>query len=128
MEFLYLYGVVCVIVLVAAYVRYSSAWQGMNKVFAIIIFPIFFITAYLYRIIVYDILQGLFIDLPRAFCSNLLWGLIFALILPITVVLDIFTGFIVVLIVSFDTCSAIFRGDIDFAGGFAEIFRNKKRR
>ena len=100
----------------------------MNKVFAIILFPIFFITGYLYRIIVYDVLQGLFIDLPRAFCANFLWGLIFALVFPITVVLDIFTGFIVVLIVSFDTCSAISRGDIDLAGGFAEIFRNNKRR
>ena len=100
----------------------------MNKVFAIIFFPVFFIIGYLHRIIVYDILQGLFVDLPKAFYNSFIGGLIFGILFPITVVLDIFIGFLVELIVAGSVCEAVFRGVINFKTAFEEILRDKRKK
>lgn len=97
-----------------------------NKFFAVIFFPIFFVTAYLYRIVVYDILMGVFVDLPRAFTSSIVWGLVYVIILPITVVLDVFIGFATVLLVTCNTCGEIYRGEIDARAACAEMFKGKK--
>ena len=86
----------------------------MNKLLAIILFPIIWMFFYLYRIIWYDIV-GTAVDIfSNLFISPLssLWLLI---TFPIVLIFEIPIGLLVTLISAFAACSDIFTEQIDFA-------------
>ena len=99
----------------------------MNKIIAVLFFPLWWAFGYLTRIIWYDLLQTVLEILLYLFVSPLsaLWLLI---TLPIVLIIDIPMGLIATFIVSMEMCAEIFSGEMDMAGAIKEAIIKIRRK
>ena len=98
----------------------------MNKFFAIVLFPIFWITMYLYRIVWFDCLSTLIEIVLNLFINPLssIWLLV---TLPIVLIIDIPVGMVVTFIGAIGMSADIFNNEIDVALAIKTCFSKKTK-
>ena len=96
----------------------------MNKFLAIILFPFFWLSMYLYRLIWFDIIDTLIRIVLNLFISPLasLWLLV---TLQIVIIIEIPVGLIATLLGAIGMCADVFTDEIDIASAFKMCFTKK---
>ena len=100
--------------------------KTVNKILAVVLFPIIWAIMYIFRIVWVDFMVPLFETIMAAFISpaSFVWRLI---TLPIGLIIDIPIGFIVTLIYTIEMCKEIFTNEIDLATAIKEFFQKNRR-
>lgn len=94
----------------------------MNKILAIVLFPIIWLFMYLYRIIWYDLVCSIIDIIVNLFSITFFYRII---ILPIVLFIDIPVGFFVTFFGAISMCKDIFNEDIDISSAMKECFKKK---
>ena len=97
----------------------------MNKCLAIILFPFFWVSMYLYRLIWFDFIDALIRIFLNLFISPLtsLWLLI---TLPIVIIIEIPVGLIATLIGAIRMCADIYTDEIDISSAIKLCFTKEQ--
>ena len=100
--------------------------KTINKVLAVLLFPIIWAAMYIFRIVWFDFIVQLLDTIAGAFISPIYF--VFRLItLPIALIVDIPIGFVVTLIYTIKMCKEIFSNEIDLATAVKEFFQKNRR-
>ena len=100
--------------------------KTINKILAVLLFPIIWVSMYIHRVVWYDFIVSLFETIMSMFISpaSFLWRLI---TLPIALVIDIPVGLIVTLIYAIEMCREIFTNEMNLATAIKEFFRKNHK-
>jgi len=101
--------------------------KTINKILAVVLFPIVWATMYISRIVWVDFMVPLFETIMAAFISpaSFVWRLI---TLPIGLIIDIPVGFVVTLSCAIDMLDEILTDEIDLLSAFKEVFQKIRKK
>ena len=97
----------------------------MRKLSAISLFPVIWITSYLYRIVYADLICGI-VQIAKNLFTNFGLSLFLLVTLPFVLAVDVLLGFIVTCANSVSICEGIIDGELNFWAAFKTIFYNNK--
>lgn len=97
----------------------------MNKILAIVLFPVLWASMYLYRIIWFDII-GTIIQILCNLLISPLSSLWLVITFPIVLIWEIPVGLVISFFVSIETSRDIFIDEIDIADAFKSCFAKKQ--